>query len=109
MRIATVPGYWQPVPTNASVIRKMRFLAPTGLESEYGERHVALDTLAAAFASAGQFEEAVKTLNEAIELAPSTLRPDYIARVKLYKAGKPFRTHPAADVVQAVYEASDDE
>jgi tetratricopeptide (TPR) repeat protein len=83
--------------------------AQQALESEYGERHVALDTLAAALASAGEFVKAIETLEEAIELAPATLRPDYIARVRLYEAGEPFRTQPVADVSQAVYEETDDE
>lgn len=78
--------------------------AKQALESEYGERHVALDTLAAALASAGQFDEAIETLEEAIELAPSGIRADYVARVKLYETGQPFRTQPVADVSQAVYE-----
>ena len=81
--------------------------AKQALETEYGERHVALDTLAAALASAGQFDEAVSTLEEAIELAPSAIRADYVARVKLYKTGQPFHTQPVADVSQAVYEESD--
>ncbi len=83
--------------------------AQQAIESEYGERHVALDTLAAALASGGKFEKAIETLEEAIELAPETLRADYIARVKLYEAGEPFRTQPVADVSQAVYEESDGE
>ncbi len=78
--------------------------AKQALESEYGERHVALDTLAAALASAGEFDEAIETLEEAIELAPSGIRADYVTRVKLYEAGKPFRTQPVAEVSQAVYE-----
>ena len=83
--------------------------AQQAIESEYGERHVALDTLAAAFASAGKFVKAIQTLEEAIELAPETLRSDYIARVRLYEAGQPFRTQPVADVSQAVYEETDGE
>ncbi len=78
--------------------------AKQALESEYGERHVALDTLAAALASAGQFDEAISTLEEAIELAPSVIRAEYVARVKLYETGQPFRTQPVTDVSQAVYE-----
>jgi tetratricopeptide (TPR) repeat protein len=81
--------------------------AKQALESEYGERHVALDTLAAALASAGQFDEAISTLEEAIELAPSAIRPEYVARVKLYETGQPFRTQPVSDVSQAVYEETD--
>lgn len=78
--------------------------ARQALEFEYGERHVALDTLAAALANAGNYQEAIKTLEEALELAPSASRPDYLARIKLYETGTPFRTQPAAVVSQAVYE-----
>lgn len=81
--------------------------AKQALKSQYGERHVALDTLAAALASAGQFDKAIQTLEEAIELAPSAIRADYVARVKLYEMGEPFRTQPVADVAQAVYEEAE--
>jgi tetratricopeptide (TPR) repeat protein len=81
--------------------------AKQALECEYGERHVALDTLAAALASAGEFDEAIATLEEAIELAPSTVRAEYVARVKLYEEGQPFRTQPVAEISQAVYEEID--
>jgi len=54
-----------------------------------------LDTLAAAYAEAGEFEHAVKWQSKAIELAT----PDYDkaamqTRLKLYKAGKPYREAP---------------
>ena len=44
--------------------------AQAALECGYGERHAALDTLAAALANAGRFEEAVGTIQQAIEIAP---------------------------------------
>ncbi len=78
--------------------------ARQALEFEYGERHVALDTLAAALANAGEFEEAIKTLEEAIELAPSVMRGDYLARIKLYESRHPYRSHPVAVVSHALYE-----
>lgn len=96
--LATCPNEQFRDPENAILGAKQ------ALESEYGERHVALDTLAAAYASAGQFEKAVSTLEEAIELAPSILRGDYVARVKMYEAGEPFRTQPVTDIAQAVYQ-----
>ena len=74
--------------------------ARQALEFEYGDRHVALDTLAAALASAGEFEEAVSTLEEAIEIAPSAMRAEYVARIKLYEAGQPFRMEPAVRMAQ---------
>jgi tetratricopeptide (TPR) repeat protein len=54
-----------------------------------------LDTLAAAYAEAGDFEEAVKTQTLAIEQAPDAQRPDLQARLALYKEQKPFRDAPA--------------
>lgn len=96
--LATCPDEQYRDPENAILGAKQ------ALESEYGERHVALDTLAAAYASAGNFDKAVSTLEEAIELAPSALRGDYVARVKLYEGGQPFRTHPVAEISQAVYQ-----
>jgi tetratricopeptide (TPR) repeat protein len=81
--------------------------AKRALQSGYGERHVALDTLAAAQASAGQFDEAIKTLQEAMKIAPYEARTAYRSQLKLYQAGKPFLTKPMTDVAQAVYEATD--
>ncbi|QEG33247.1 tetratricopeptide repeat protein [Bythopirellula goksoeyrii] len=78
--------------------------ARQALEFEYGDRHVALDTLAAALANAGNYDEAIQTLEEAIEVAPSASRGDYLARIKLYESGTPFRTQPVAVVSQAAYE-----
>ena len=57
-----------------------------------------LDTLAAAYAEAGQFPEAVKTAEEALALATSQkkagLVEDLRARIKLYKSGSAFRERP---------------
>lgn len=96
--LATCPDEQFRDPANAIMGAKQ------ALETEYGDRHVALDTLAAALASAGKFDEAIATLEEAIEIAPSGLRAEYVARVKLYESGQPFRTQPVNDVSQAVYE-----
>ena len=78
--------------------------AQQALEYSYGDRHVALDTLAAAYASNGQFEEAVATLNQAVEIAPQEAKLAYLARLELYQANEPFRTEPVGDVTQAAYE-----
>lgn len=75
------------------------------MEFAYGDRHVALDTLAAAFANAGEFDQAISTLEQAIEMAPSELRGDYLTRIKLYEAGQPYRTQPVATVSQANFQA----
>ena len=68
--------------------------AQAALDCGYGERHAALDTMAAALANAGKFEEAVGTLQQALEIAPEENRTVYEARLQLYEAGQPFRTHP---------------
>ena len=81
--------------------------AQQALEYSYGDRHVALDTLAAALASNGQFEEAISTVTEAVDLAPEDAKFTYLERRQLYQEQQPFRTEPTGDVAQAVYEASD--
>lgn len=50
-----------------------------------------LDTLAAAFAELGRFDDAVYWQEQAIQLAPDELRSDYESRLPLYKAGQPYR------------------
>ena len=64
-------------------------------------------TLAAALASKGQFEEAIQTESEAVDLAPEEARIAYLARLKLYQDRVPFRTEPVGDVSQVLYESSD--
>jgi tetratricopeptide (TPR) repeat protein len=76
--------------------------AQTALECGYGERHAALDTLAAALANAGRFDEAVGTMQQAIEIAPEDAVPAYQARQQLYEMRQPFRTHPVGEEVQEV-------
>ncbi len=53
-----------------------------------------LDTLAAAYAEAGRFAEAVAMANMALDLAAQqhqrTLAEGLRSRIALYKAGKPF-------------------
>ncbi len=57
-----------------------------------------VDTLAAAYAEAGRFEDALVAIDKAIGLARKLARPDlaakYAARRKLYEAGRPFRSRP---------------
>jgi len=81
--------------------------ARRALEFSYGDRHIALDTLAAALANAGQFEEAISTLQQAVEIAPQQTRPTYLARLQMYQQHQPFRTRPIDEVSQAVYEVID--
>lgn len=53
-----------------------------------------LDTLAAAYAEIGDFEQAVTWQQKAMDLAPETEKADLDTRLRLYKSGKPFRTKP---------------
>jgi serine/threonine protein kinase/Flp pilus assembly protein TadD len=51
-----------------------------------------LDTLAAAFAEAGQFAKAISTQQEAIALLQNEQqKKDYASRLKLYESGIPYR------------------
>jgi len=50
-----------------------------------------LDTLAAAFAECGQFEQAVNWQERALAIAPPELLDEYAARWELYRARKPYR------------------
>jgi serine/threonine-protein kinase len=51
-----------------------------------------LDTLAASYAEAGDFDSAVKWQRKAIELLPES-RAGYESRLKRYQAGKPLAAH----------------
>ena len=81
--------------------------ARRALETGYGEQHLALDTLAAAQASAGEFEQAMDTIAQAIELAPEGAKIAYHSRMQMYQDCQPFRTEPVGNVAQAVYEVTD--
>ena len=50
-----------------------------------------LDTLAAAHAEAGQFDDAIRWQEKAIELVEAEKKADYESRLVLYRAGKPYR------------------
>lgn len=50
-----------------------------------------LDTLAAAYAQAGRFSEAVHWQTRAIELIAAPLKPDYQSRLDIYQRRKPYR------------------
>ena len=60
-----------------------------------------LDTLAAAYANAGRFQEAVKTGEEALSIAKAEGENDFAdsirARIALYKKGSPFRLPPTTN------------
>ena len=75
--------------------------AKQALECGYGDRCAALDTLAAAQANAGQYQEAIATINQAIQIAPEEARPAYEERRSMYQSGQPFRTEPVSEVQTA--------
>ncbi len=50
-----------------------------------------LDTLAAAYAEAGRFPEAVQTARQALALAPEPLANELKGRIALYESNQPFR------------------
>ena len=51
-----------------------------------------LDTLAAALASAGEFDDAIQTVEKAIQIAPDAKGADLRARLALYRSEQPYRT-----------------
>ena len=53
-----------------------------------------LDTLAAAYAENGNFDESIKTISEAIEMAPKNAHARLYERKKLYSKHKPYRCQP---------------
>jgi Flp pilus assembly protein TadD len=53
-----------------------------------------LGTLAAAYAEAGDYGEAAKWDEKALELAPAGEKDDYRSRLALCKANKPYRQDP---------------
>lgn len=59
-----------------------------------------LDCLAAAYAEAGDFAEAIRQQEKAIELCPVGRRPKFEARLELYKQSKAFR-EPLIKVVSS--------
>jgi len=70
--------------------RFLRFVVETALDGN-GD-YAYLDTLAAALASAGEFEDAKETQEKAIQIAPDAKGSELRARLNLYKSGQPFRT-----------------
>jgi len=73
-------------------------LAERAAELSGGREAVYLDTLAAAYAEAGRFEDAVATARRGLEIATrqdqSQLRDGLAARMRLYEARKPYRDSP---------------
>jgi len=72
--------------------------AERAVELSSGRDAMCLDTLAAAYAEAGRFAEAVATVRRGLEIATSPdqsqLREGLAARLRLYEANKPYRDAP---------------
>jgi uncharacterized protein len=95
-----------------SALRAAAWLLATSPKSEVRDGHAAvelarrataakrkdpkaLDTLAAAYAEAAQFNKAINTENEAIALTQEDEdKRDFLSRLKLYQAKMPFRELP---------------
>ena len=63
-------------------------------ELEAGKGRSNIGTLAAAYAEAGDFENAVKWQARAVELASTTDKAPLQKRLELFRSGKPFREEP---------------
>jgi serine/threonine protein kinase/tetratricopeptide (TPR) repeat protein len=60
--------------------------------------HEILDTLAAAYAEAGQFTNAAETEKEALSLVGDEFRDDYKSHLRLYESGSAFRAAEKDDL-----------
>ena len=86
---------WRPIP-NASVRNGTEAveLAERAVKLSGGHEPAILGTLAAAYAEAGRFPEAVQTAHKALDLArqqnKQALAESIQAKIRLYEAGKPF-------------------
>jgi tetratricopeptide (TPR) repeat protein len=73
-------------------------LAAQASQAAAGSNPVILRTLAAAYAQAGQFPNAVQTAQKALQLAPAqsnaNLANALLREIKLYEAAQPFRETP---------------
>ncbi|MCO6043807.1 tetratricopeptide repeat protein [Aeoliella sp. ICT_H6.2] len=61
------------------------------------------DTLAAAYAAAGDFDAAQAAMEKCLATASEKDKPNYEWRKQLYAKGQPYITEPASDVQQASY------
>ena len=83
-----------PVPQFRDSAKALEF-ATRACEMTKYEKAFCLDTLAAACAAAGRFEDAVSWSEKAVELVEEEAKDDYRSRLNLYRAGKAFVTvHP---------------
>ena len=95
-------GRWRPVRRHPFATVPRRWNWPTGGATFRRQVSVILDTLAAAYAEAGRFPEAVATAEKAEQLATTAgskkLAGENRQRLELYRAGKPY--HDPAPTAQ---------
>ena len=86
-RLATCP--------DASVRSGQQAIIDANLACELSDWKLAewIDTLAAAHAEVGSFDEAVKWQQQAMASAPETRKHFFEPRIELYKSGEPYRQH----------------
>ena len=65
--------------------------ATTACELTDWEKGLYLNTLAAAYAELGDFDQAIEWQSKACSMVPQSVRAEYQARLDLYMAGKPYR------------------
>jgi serine/threonine-protein kinase len=86
-----------PEPSVRNGVDALKF-AQRAAQLSAGKDPAILDTLAASFAEAGRFQEAVKTGREALILASRANREDSVkalkTRIALYQAKSPCRENP---------------
>lgn len=70
--------------------------ATTACELTQWKEWSSLATLAASHAELGDFGEAVRWQNKALEIAPDKEKTKMTERLDLYKSGKPYRYDPDA-------------
>ncbi len=75
--------------------------AQKAIELEDSAEYIYLDTLAAALANNGQFDEAQRVLRRAIEQAPKENVAPLQERLKLYRARRPYRQEVGATAQRA--------
>jgi tetratricopeptide (TPR) repeat protein len=78
--------------------------AKTSIELSGRKDPVSFDTLAAAQAAAGDFETAIQTVRQAIDLAAPDERDVYQNRLLMYEHARPYLIAPVRPVAQASYE-----
>jgi hypothetical protein len=79
-----------PDPEQRDAAAALRFAGQAADLTAYRNPNV-LDTLAAAHAEAGRFADAAAWQRRAIQLAPPGARQEFVERLALYQAGRPYR------------------